>query len=207
MPFIRGRYHINPIAGEALEAAREAEAALLALQQAAQSHADADDAASGDGASPSGARSSRSAGAPVHHVEIEVAQLVPAAAGRAARGFVARVHRLISPDTGAQPGARQGAHSAADFPADPARDPDDQADGFAAPSAPARNPSAGSRSASLRRPGLEFHVDAGASSSATPANARDLAARVNAAPETHVFTSHADLVNFLRDLFSQDCES
>ena len=32
MPFIRGRYHINAIAGEALEAAREAEAALLALQ-------------------------------------------------------------------------------------------------------------------------------------------------------------------------------
>ncbi len=32
MPFIRGRYHINAIAGEALEAAREAEAALLALE-------------------------------------------------------------------------------------------------------------------------------------------------------------------------------
>jgi len=31
MPFTRGRYHINAIAGEALEAAREAEAALLAL--------------------------------------------------------------------------------------------------------------------------------------------------------------------------------
>ncbi|HEY4950575.1 MAG TPA: hypothetical protein VIH88_09600 [Candidatus Acidoferrales bacterium] len=32
MPFIRGRYHINAIAGEALEAAREAEAVLLALE-------------------------------------------------------------------------------------------------------------------------------------------------------------------------------
>ena len=36
MPFIRGRYHINPIMGEALEAARDAEAALLALKQNAR---------------------------------------------------------------------------------------------------------------------------------------------------------------------------
>ena len=36
MPFIRGRYHINAIAGEALEAAREAEAALLALEHDAE---------------------------------------------------------------------------------------------------------------------------------------------------------------------------
>ena len=35
MPFIRGRYHINPIAGEALEAARAAEAALSELEQEA----------------------------------------------------------------------------------------------------------------------------------------------------------------------------
>jgi hypothetical protein len=35
MPFIRGRYHINAIAGEALEAAREAEAALQALEHEA----------------------------------------------------------------------------------------------------------------------------------------------------------------------------
>lgn len=35
MPFIRGRYHINAIAGEALKAAREAEAALQALEHEA----------------------------------------------------------------------------------------------------------------------------------------------------------------------------
>ena len=36
MPFINGRYHVNPAMGQALEAAREAEAALLALQQQAR---------------------------------------------------------------------------------------------------------------------------------------------------------------------------
>ena len=33
MPFIRGRFHINPIAGQALEAARAAEEALAELEQ------------------------------------------------------------------------------------------------------------------------------------------------------------------------------
>jgi hypothetical protein len=88
MPFIRGRYHINAIAGEALEAAREAEAALLALQRdSAQSGGDGndedDETGSADGADKG----------PIHRVEIEAAELVPSHSGRAQRGFVAHVHR------------------------------------------------------------------------------------------------------------------
>jgi hypothetical protein len=91
MPFIRGRYHINAIAGEALEAAREAEAALLALQHdSAQSGGDGndedDETGSADGAD--GADKG-----PIHRVEIEAAELVPSHSGRAQRGFVAHVHR------------------------------------------------------------------------------------------------------------------
>ena len=36
MPYIRGRYYMNPVVGDALEAAREAEAALQALEHAAK---------------------------------------------------------------------------------------------------------------------------------------------------------------------------
>ncbi len=78
MPFIRGRYHINPVLGEALEAAREAESALMALEQEEQSGKDA----------------SRGK-APVHRVEIEAAELVPSHSGRGGRGYVARVHRSV----------------------------------------------------------------------------------------------------------------
>lgn len=89
MPFIRGRYHINAVAGEALEAAREAEAALLALQHDAESGGDF-----ADGAHHSESR----AKGPIHRVEIEAAETVPAHSGRAQRGFVARIHRaIISP--------------------------------------------------------------------------------------------------------------
>jgi hypothetical protein len=97
MPFIRGRYHINPIMGEALEAAREAEAALLALEQEAQqsrqsgeySPGDADDDfGPGLGEGPRG-----SGEGPIHRVEIEAAEVVPAHSGRATRGYIARVHR------------------------------------------------------------------------------------------------------------------
>lgn len=98
MPFIRGRYHINPVMGEALEAAREAEAALLALEQRAQNDRqqadqDADDAS----ADSRGSGDSASGPSPIHRVEIEAAELVPSHSGRAARGFVARVHRQILP--------------------------------------------------------------------------------------------------------------
>jgi hypothetical protein len=88
MPFIRGRYHINAIAGEALEAAREAEAALLALEHdAEQAGGDADAEGEDDGGASAAGKG------PIHRVEIEAAELVQAHSGRAQRGFVARVHR------------------------------------------------------------------------------------------------------------------
>jgi hypothetical protein len=98
MPFIRGRYHINPTMGEALEAAREAEAALLALEQEARAHrADSD----GDGGSDDDTDLTPGTGTgPVHRIEIEAAAIVPSHSGRAARGFVARVHRSGTPANG-----------------------------------------------------------------------------------------------------------
>jgi hypothetical protein len=97
MPFIRGRYHINAIAGEALEAAREAEAALLALEH------DAGQAGGQVNEEENETESASSADkGPIHRVEIEAAELVPSHSGRAQRGFVAHVHREA-----AQPG--QGA--------------------------------------------------------------------------------------------------
>lgn len=145
MPFIRGRYHINPIMGEALEAAREAEAALLALEQRAQNDRqqadqDADDASddsSDSGDLPSGSR-------PIHRVEIEAAELVPSHSGRAARGFVARVHRQALPSSdSANPDSDGG------FPLRPSTD--------------------------------------------APASC-----------DTHVFASHNDLIDFLRNQLAHD---
>jgi hypothetical protein len=80
MPFIRGRYHINPVLGEALEAAREAENALVALEQEEEHGKE------------SGNNALRGK-APIHRVEIEAAELVPAHSGRGGRGYIARVHR------------------------------------------------------------------------------------------------------------------
>jgi hypothetical protein len=96
MPFIRGRYHIIAVAGAALEAAREAEAALLALERDAQS---AEEGAEQDDADDFGDGNSAVSGAkgPIHRVEIEATELVPAHSGRAEPGFVARVHRAIPP--------------------------------------------------------------------------------------------------------------
>ena len=88
MPFINGRYHINPITGAALEAAREAEAAMLALQDHA--HRNASDPT--DDSAPDAS----DANAPIHHVEIEATELVPSHSGRTTRGFVARIHRTAS---------------------------------------------------------------------------------------------------------------
>ena len=95
MPFIRGRYHINAVAGEALEAAREAEAALLALQHDAQSAEEDGGDGSDGGDAGNGARGAAYAKGPIHRVEIEAAEMVPAHSGRGERGFVARVHRAI----------------------------------------------------------------------------------------------------------------
>ena len=99
MPFISGRYHVNPIMGHALEAAREAEAAMLALQQQARKNfgdasANAPEDDSADPEDPSSADAADAqAGGPIHHIEIEATELVPSNSGRSTRGFVARVHR------------------------------------------------------------------------------------------------------------------
>jgi hypothetical protein len=98
MPFINGRYYVNPVMGEALEAAREAEAALAALETRARENSDGadtdDGASSGDGFDgESVAHSSAASDGPIHRVEIEAAELVPSHSGRAAHGYVARVHR------------------------------------------------------------------------------------------------------------------
>jgi len=98
MPFIKGRYHINPIVGAALEAAREAEEAAAFKQQSAH---DADSEKAG---SPDDQKSR-----PIHRVEIEAAEVGPAHSGSAQRGFVARIHRGAA----AEPQASSG--SDADF--------------------------------------------------------------------------------------------
>jgi hypothetical protein len=90
MPFIQGRYHINPVVGRAIEAAREAEAARLALESAAQNRAV--DQSDGFGYDDTEAHAEPDKG-PIHRVEIEAAELVPSHSGRAQSGFIARVHR------------------------------------------------------------------------------------------------------------------
>jgi hypothetical protein len=135
MPFIRGRYHVNPIMGEALEAAREVEAARRGTLSFEYESRDAHDQADGF-ASPH--PSDRAASGRIHRVEIEASEVVPSHSGRAERGFVARVHR----------------HAASGVP-------HDAADAFAARGT--------------------LHGSA------------------TARPETHVFSDHRDLVNFLHD--------
>lgn len=86
MPFIRGRYHINPVAGAALEAAREADEALA--RREANEHGDGESPASASGRTPE-----RGAEGPIHRVEIEATEVVPPHSGRAQQGFIARIHR------------------------------------------------------------------------------------------------------------------
>jgi hypothetical protein len=97
MPFIRGRYYVNPIAGGALEAAREAEEALAA------SHGSDDN--EGDGQDDSG--NDAAAGKPARRIDIEIAELVPAQSGRATKGYIARVHRDAVAETSGSNGAAQ----------------------------------------------------------------------------------------------------
>jgi hypothetical protein len=110
MPFINGRYYINPVLGEALEAARAAEEALRQAHAAPGSSAsdapdstgdsrdarsyNADGGDDDDYAAPKNAPGSSQG--PIHRVEIEAAELVPTSTGRAQRGFAARVHRLAA---------------------------------------------------------------------------------------------------------------
>lgn len=153
MPFVRGRYHINPIAGAALEAAREADEALSTAEQ------------SGHGARLASTRSDANSGranenpaqGPIHRVEIEAAEVVPSHSGRAQRGFVARVHRASVAS-----GASAKSSNDHDFI-------DSLISGAQAGGGVAR----GSRA---------------------PASV----------PETHVFTDHQDLTNFLRGEFEKD---
>jgi hypothetical protein len=128
MPFINGRYHVNPAMGAALEAAREAEAALLASQD--QTHRNSDDASDSTGAS---APDASAANAPIHRVEIEASELLPSSSGRATSGFIARIHRS---------------------------QPQSFANGSSAPAPTTK-------------------------------------------PETHVFSNHGDLINFLHDELSK----
>jgi len=125
MPFINGRYHVNPIMGAALEAAREAEAAMLALQN----HKHPEDTASPEAADSTDADATNAASkAPIHRVEIEATELeglpdqrlveparsVPSNSGRAARGFIARIHRSTpQPSAPAGSGASCGYNLAA----------------------------------------------------------------------------------------------
>jgi hypothetical protein len=128
---------MNPTMGNALEAAREAEAALLALEQQAQQGRNSGE----DDESPDNESADDGPGAgPIHRVEIEAAELVPSSSGRAARGFVARVHRQPPPGLGVVP--------------------------------------------------------------SSPQRTRNLAS--GTAPETHVFSDHRDLVNFLQEELARD---
>jgi len=136
MPFINGRYHINPSMGDALEAAREAEAALLAQQHAARD--------SRDNANDASAAEQGTDAAPIHRIEIDATEVLPHATGRATRGFVARVHRAVA-----------------------------------------------------SRPPAAFTTGAGHADDscyAAPAS--------SAAPETHVFADHRDLLDFLRNVLT-----
>jgi len=107
MPFVRGRYYINRVLGEALEGAREAEAALAALQEEEK----------GSDLAESGNRKGN-AREPIRRVEIETAQVVPAHSGRATRGYVARIHRqppaVLDPAEGDEFAASRGSAGAVD---------------------------------------------------------------------------------------------
>ncbi len=146
MPFIKGRYHINPAMGEALEAAREAEMRRASPSQATNGSEGplSDDPADFDRSDDDNSRNASDDKPPIHRVEIEATEIVPSHSGRAQRGFVARVHRA--------------AHAAP------------QSMREVIPSPPART-------TNLSSP---------------------------PAPETHVFSDHRDLVNFLRDELAKD---
>jgi hypothetical protein len=105
MPFINGRYHMNPAMGQALEDARAAADALLESDDGSHSAPPEDDfaAPSHDATDNKG---------PIHHVEIEAAEVVPSHTGRATHGFVARIHRVAAPrSAGVSPANFPDAHS------------------------------------------------------------------------------------------------
>jgi hypothetical protein len=167
---------MNPVVGDALEAAREAEAALQALEHAAKvarGETGEEDDASGGASSATGSSAgsgssnsnaignANSAPGPIHRVEIEAAELVPSHTGRAQRGFVARIHRHASSAGSAQSSSSVNGNA---------------------------NSSAGS-------PFARNYPPQSAMQQGT----------MRPAPETHVFSNHSDLTNFLRDQFANDC--
>ena len=206
MPYIRGRYYMNPVVGDALEAAREAEAALQALEHAAKvargdtgeeddagaassSENGGSSASSGSGANFNSDAYAKSAPGPIHRVEIEAAELVPAHSGRAQRGFVARIHRH----------ANGNAYAAGDG--------DLRATGSAYGSGDGLR-TAGTSSALANREMPAF-LNSGSSSPLARNSSISDASRQSAmrpAPETHVFSNHNDLTNFLHDQFAEDCK-
>jgi len=93
---------MNPTVGRAIEAAREAEAARLAAQEPGSHDGDEND---DDGFGE--AKGAQVESGPIHRVEIEAAQMVPAHSGRAEHGFVARVHREVVIHSGGAAG-REG---------------------------------------------------------------------------------------------------
>jgi len=149
MPFINGRYHMNPTMGQALESARAAADELLASQDGSHSASPDDDFAA-DRSDSSGEKG------PIHRVEIEAAEVVPSHTGRATHGFVARVHRESARGAGLP--VRQAGFPPATLPFDDA----------------AKNRRQDADATTLR-------------------------------PETHVFTDHRDLLDFLRDELANDC--
>lgn len=131
MPFINGRYYMNPAFGRAVEAARVAESAHELERQ----HE------TGEDDEPPVNRTNDNEKGPIHRVEIESTEVVTPQSGRAQKGFAARIHRA------AASGEVHGGFSSGDSR-------DEQAD--------------------------------------------------EQQPETHVFSDHRDLVNFLRDQFAKD---
>jgi hypothetical protein len=182
MPYIRGRYYMNPVVGDALEAAREAEAALQALEHAAKvarGDTGEENDAGGTDASSSGANSNadayaKSAPGPIHRVEIEAAELVPSHSERAQRGFVARIHRHANGNA---------------------------ANASAQDSLPSRS---NSPSSSIANGNANASASPFARNSSMPDATRQGA--MQPAPETHVFSNHNDLTNFLHDQFAEDCK-
>ncbi len=138
MPFINGRYYINPTIGHAIEAARAAEQERQDAEHGSQHDGTSthDDVDWNDEAHSTANHAHEHDS--IHRIEIEAAELVPSHSGRAARGFVARVHRTA-----------------------------------------------------IRGSENQNHPHA-----AGPASTH---------AESHVFTDHRDLVNFLRDELAHDC--
>ena len=167
MPFINGRYHMNPAMGQALEDARSAAEELLASEDASHSLPDDDSTDRSESADAKG---------PIHHVEIEAAEVLPSSTGRATHGFVARVHR--APALG-------GRSFSSDITTG-------RAASSSLPQAVAQTGPSGRR---LVEPG-ESVSSQRQFASAHPSPTR---------PETHVFTNHRDLLDFLRAELAHDC--